>query len=353
MTQAISGPAGREYSIGDVTRLLGVSKKWILQRETSGVLPAPRRTHGGHRTYSTEDLARIREIVGGEEAGGGKSADVVRGRIVLLNQKGGPGKTTIAQNLAYTLGGKGFRCLLVDTDRQGSLTICCGIDIRNEPERGLGHLLMEAARGRETEGLLRDNLCRTYNPNVHLLPTNEKMYDAQLHLQAHPEANFFLTELLRPLYGEYDFIFIDCPPDLGVVTVNALVAADFVILPVDHNLSVFTVQQFQQTLTAVQRRFNNQIRVLGVVLNKFSANTTNGRNVEEVVRNNYGTDLFATRITRTEKVPESQWSGRAFVDEEPKHPVSVQFRALADEVLDRMRRHSLSAPRDAAKGAAK
>ena len=341
MTHTICGPAGREYSIGDVTQLLGVSRKWILQREASGLLPPPRRTPGGHRTYNTEELARIREIATSGE-GTGKSAEVVRGRIALLNQKGGPGKTTLAQNLAYALGSKGFRCLLVDTDRQGSLTLCCGIDIRDEPQRGLGYLLAEAAQGRSTEALLRENLYPTYNANVDLLPTNERMYDAQLQLQSHPEANFFLAELLRPLFLDYDFIFIDCPPDLGVVTVNALIAAEFVVLPVDHNLSVFTVQQFQQTLAAVQRRFNNQVRILGVVLNKFVAHTTNGRNVEEVVRKNYGAELFATRIARTEKVPESQWTGRAFVDYEPKHPVAVQFRALADEVLDRTRRRTIS-----------
>ena len=88
MTHTICGPAGREYSIGDVTRLLGVSKKWILQREANGLLPSPRRTLGGHRTYNPEDLARIREIATSSE-GIGKPADVVRGRIALLNQKGG------------------------------------------------------------------------------------------------------------------------------------------------------------------------------------------------------------------------------------------------------------------------
>jgi chromosome partitioning protein len=279
-----------------------------------------------------------------------KPAEIARGRIALINHKGGPGKTTLAHNLAFTLGNMGLRCLLVDADRQGSLTLCCGVDIRDEPGCGLGYVLLEAAQNRQaSEELLRKNLVQTYNPNVDLLPTNEQMYEAQLRLQVLPDANFLLTRILRPLYDEYDFIFIDCPPDLGLITVGALISTEWVIMPVDYNLSVFTVEQFSQTLIAVRESFNRSLDILGIVLNKFGAHTTNGRNIEETVQAAHGDRLFRTRIARSEKVPESQWLGRAFVDVEPRHPVSLQFRQLADEVLDRIRAMGADAERQEAR----
>jgi chromosome partitioning protein len=335
----------REHSIGDVARLLGVSRSWITKREEMNVLPVPRRTPGGHRTYTTEELHSIREIARSEGVQAleqphqlplAKRPKFVSSRIAVLNQKGGPGKTTIAQNLAFALGKKGFRCLLVDLDRQGSLTFCCGIDIRNEREKGLGHALIHARKGEDSP--FRPILLQTYSPHVDIVPGNEGTYDAQLHFDAQREiAGYWLKRSLDPLSKEYDFTFIDCPPDLGTLTINGLVASDHILLPVDHNLSMLTIEHFEKTFDGVRYTYNNSLDLMGVVMNKYDARTTNSRSMEEDMVDLFGPLLFQTRIAQSSKVPESQKAGRAVVDYDPRCSASVQFADLAEEVLQRTR----------------
>jgi chromosome partitioning protein len=246
--------SGRDFTMNDVVQLLGVTRSWILTREKSGILPDPRRTPGGHRTYSTEDLHAIRKLAIQSglkipEVGPAKqrAVDLIQGRIAVINQKGGVGKTTIAQNLGFALGNRGFRCLLIDADRQANLTQACAFCIEDE-ERGLGYALLAATQGQDAFPIIQESIFRTSNPHVDLLPTNNSyMLDAegQLRTERHfVTAPHFFRKLLKPVATEYDFILVDCPPDLGTLTVNALMLCEGVIIPVDHDLSIRGISSF-------------------------------------------------------------------------------------------------------------
>ncbi|MBW3622755.1 MAG: AAA family ATPase [Armatimonadetes bacterium] len=326
----------REYRIGDVAQALGVTRKWIEKRERDGILPAPRRSPGNHRTYNTEELRFIIEQAKAQglripEEGKQKDAKIPRAKIAVINQKGGPGKTTLTQNLAASLARRGFRCLLVDLDRQGSLTICFGVDIRNEKGRGVGSVLKETASEE-----IRRIVVPTYNPGIDLVPGNEETFEAEIALHQAEVSAFRLREQLNRVADDYDFTLIDCPPDLGKLTMNGLVAADRVLLPVDHNLSYFTIEHFSHTFRDVRRYFNPQVSILGTVMNKFDPRTTNSRNLELQMLDYFNDTLFETRIPHSSKVPESQQVGQAVVDYDSRCSVSVAFQHLTEELLQRV-----------------
>lgn len=341
--------SGREYSMGDVARLLGVSRSWVKNREENGTLPQPRRTPGGHRTYNTQELHQIRDLA---LAAGlrlpespalpsefpERGVHLIRSKIAVLNQKGGPGKTTLAQNLAFALGGKGFRCLLVDLDSQGSLSLSCGFNILDEENQIIGTALRRAVQGEEDPEFLREYVRPTYHPHVDLIPGNEATLEAQMHIEQQRAISVFhLRRCLDPVAEAYDFVFIDCPPNLGTLSITGLVASDYVLVPIDYKLSIYTINHLKQTIRDVQRAYNNKIDILGIVMNKFDARTSNSKRLEELLIKSLPNLLFNARIPQTSKVQDSQDAGQAIVDYEPRHTASHRFNELADEVVERLR----------------
>jgi chromosome partitioning protein len=335
----------REYSISDVLRLLGVSRNWIIKREEAGVLPSPRRTRGGHRTYSTEELHQLRDLAAAEGLSlpglpnGKKKPRPIRTRIAVLNQKGGVGKTTITQNLGLALASKGYKSLLLDLDRQFNLTTCFGVNIKDNLNTGLGYVLQRIALGEDVEGLVQQVVTKTSHPFVDLLPNNMRMFDAESLLRA--DHNLFnslsyLDRAIKTISSEYSFTFIDCPPDLGILTANGIKASDAVLIPVDHDLSLEGLTQLRQTLDQVSLSYG-EIPILGVVINKFDSRTVAGQYIIEKVEKTFPRLAFETKISQTTKIMESHIARTPLMVFEPNHSVAKQFDRLADEVIARVR----------------
>ena len=332
------------YSINDLRHILGVSRTWILNRETA--VPSPERTPGGHRVYSKTALELFRMIAQEEgrhlpiiEAKQAHTEKVGPIRIAVVNQKGGVGKTTLTQNLGIAIASKGYRCLLVDLDRQFNLTTCFGVNIKDDLSRGLGQVLHRMFLGEDGDKLLRQTLSKTEFPNVDLIPNNMRMFEAEGVLRA--DTNLFksltyLDDALFRISQEYDFVFIDCPPDLGILTANGIKAANAVLIPVDHNLSLEGISQLKTTLKQVSQAYG-EIPILGVVINKYDARTNAGQYIIERVEKTFPRLVFKTRIPQTTRIMESHITYKPLLSYDPKHPASRQFGRLADEVIDRVR----------------
>jgi chromosome partitioning protein len=332
--------ADREYSIGDAARLLGVSVAWIKDRETRAVLPEARRTRGGHRTYTTEELYEIRERLSSDpESGLPKRPEPLGARIAILNQKGGVGKTTVSQNLGMAFANLGYRSLLVDVDRQYNLTAGLNVRINDEAPIGLAYALCQATRDEDVAGILRNSVMRTGHPYADLIPTDLRMFDAEQQLLSDPKRVSSIRRLSRimdPLAREYDLTIFDCPPDLGILTLSGILASEGVIVPVDHDFSLTGIRQLQGTIEEAAQ-LQRRVPILGVLINKFDRRTVVSQTVEEKVRRSFGDLLFRTRISQTTRIQESQLAKTPLLCYDPRHPVCRQFEDLAGEVVDRIR----------------
>jgi chromosome partitioning protein len=337
----------REHTISDVAQLLGVTRKWVETRENKGLLPTPRRTPGGHRTYSTDELHNIRELakaqglkIPNEERTVEKSPVLPSGIIAILNQKGGVGKTTITQNLGVALAQKGLRILLVDLDKQYNLSTSFNVNI-GEEERGLGFLFYQITRGEDIAGTVKSHIVETGYGHLHLLPNNLRMFDAEINMLMRPNREQILYRVLAEVIDSYDIVLIDCPPDLGVLTHNAIKTATGVVIPVDGDFSMMGMTQLTRILKEVSGT-GGTVPILGVVVNRFDNRTSIHSYLSEKLEVNFPNLLFETQISNAAAVMESHVEKRPLLSYAPSHRVSRQFTSLADETLNRMRERGVS-----------
>lgn len=247
--------------------------------------------------------------------------------IAVANQKGGTAKTTTVVNLGAALAERGRRVLLVDMDPQGSLAIGWGIsDVYNLP-RTVYHVLMG-------EALLRDILI-SVRLNLDLAPANIYLSAAEFQLFNKHRREDKLKNALQPLREGYDFIVIDCPPSLGLLTVNALSAADQVLIPMSCDFySMVGVTLLLDTIREIQVEVNPRLKVMGILATRYDGRTLHSREVLERTKNEVGNGLrvFDSLIKESVRFKESPIVGQSILEYASNTDGARAYRALAEEV---------------------
>ena len=249
--------------------------------------------------------------------------------IAMANQKGGVGKTTSTINLGAAIAELGRRVLLVDFDPQGALSVGLGVN-PHELDRTVYNLLMER------DVTADDVLLKTNVPGLDLLPSNIDLSAAEVQLVGEVAREQTLGRVLGPVLPDYDYVIIDCQPSLGLLTVNALTAADGVLIPLDCEFFALRgVALLMDTIQKVQERLNPELQLEGILATMYDARTLHGREVLARVVEAFSDRVFHTVINRTVRFPETTVAGEPITTYAPSSTGAKAYRDLAKEVLAR------------------
>ena len=248
--------------------------------------------------------------------------------IAIVNQKGGVAKTTTAINLSAAIAQRGHHTLLVDLDPQGNATSGLGID-RRQIEHCVYDLLINDAP-------LEAVLLHTDYQQLDLIPATIQLAGAEVELVSAISRENRLRQILRPQKERYDYIFIDCPPSLGLLTVNALVAADKLLIPIQCEFYALEgVTKLLDSMKRVKTRLNPTLDIYGVLMTMYDGRTTLSRQVVEEVRSYFGRLVFETLIPRTVKLSEAPSFGQPITLYDPSGKGAQSYMSLAKEVIAR------------------
>jgi chromosome partitioning protein len=249
--------------------------------------------------------------------------------IAMCNQKGGVGKTTTTINLGAALAELGRRVLLVDFDPQGSLSVGLGVNPHT-----LEHSIYDLLLSRDTP--IDDVIDRTGVPNLDILPSNIDLSAAEVQLVSEVAREQTLLRVLEKVKPRYDVILIDCAPSLGLLTINALTAADKVIMPLETEFFALRgIALLTDTIAKVTDRLNPRLEILGILGTMYDPRTLHNREVLERVVQAFGDRVFHTVIRRTVKFPETTVAGEPITTYATNSPGATAYRTLAREVLAR------------------
>ncbi len=268
--------------------------------------------------------------------------------IAVVNQKGGTGKTTTCENLGVGLALEGKRVLLVDTDPQASLTVSLGNPYPDNLSPTLSDMMakiiMEKSIDPE-EGILH------HSEGVDLMPANIELSGLEVSLVNAISRETILRQYLNIVKKNYDFILLDCMPSLGMLTVNALAAADNVLIPVQAAyLPAKGLEQLLETINKVRRQINPKLKIEGILLTMVDSRTNYSKEISNLIRESYGGKLkvYKTDIPRSVRAEEISAEGASIFKHDPKGKVAEAYRILTKEVLnnaEKRRKHQLEGVR--------
>ncbi|NPA90683.1 MAG: ParA family protein [Chloroflexi bacterium] len=246
--------------------------------------------------------------------------------IAVVNQKGGVAKTTTVANLGAALAEKGYPTLLVDLDPQGSLGSAFGVE-PDENAPTVYHLLIGQVKD-------VDQVRVRVREKLDLLPANIHLAAAELELAQQPHREKALKRVLDPLRGTYDFILIDCGPSLGLLTINALVAADEVLVPlVTEYLALRGIGALFETIARVRRRLNPRLRILGILPVMHDRRPLHSRQILEEAKALLGDYILPLTVPRSIRFAEAAVAGMPITEYAPRHPGAQVYRQLAEVII--------------------
>ena len=247
--------------------------------------------------------------------------------IAIANQKGGVGKTTTAVNLSSCLAYKGKKVAIIDVDPQGNTTSGLGIDKKN-----IGKSIYEVLINDES---IEKTLLKTKVDNLYICPSNIQLVGAEVELVSVISRETRMKEAIEGIRKKFDFILIDCPPSLGLLTLNALTAADTILVPIQcEYYALEGLSQLMNTVRLVQKHLNPMLDVEGVVLTMFDARTNLSIQVVEDVKKYFRNKVYRTVIPRNVRLSEAPSYGLPIILYDPKSKGAECYLDLAQEVID-------------------
>ena len=286
----------------------------VVERSVAPAIPVPDEPYRPLKTYS--EKAPVTHVVGQTKI------------IAIINQKGGVGKSTTAINLSAALGEMGKQVLLVDLDPQGNTTSGLGIE-KGQINKCVYNVLLD-------DLALQDVIIPDVCEGVDLVPATINLAGAEVELVSEMARENRLKDAVGSMRGKYDYIFIDCPPSLGLLTVNSLVAADKLIIPIQCEFYALEgVTKLLDSMKRVKSRLNPTLDVYGILLTMYDGRTTLAKQVAAEVRNYFGRQVFDTIIPRTVKLSEAPSYGIPITQYDPNGKGGQAYIALAKEVITR------------------
>ena len=248
--------------------------------------------------------------------------------IVIANQKGGVGKTTTAINLSASLADLGKKILVIDTDPQGNTSSGLGVE-KNEVENTVYELLIG-------ETTIEECIQKEVFENLDIISSNINLAAAEIELTGFEEKEFILKKAVDQVRADYDFIIIDCPPSLNTLTINAMCAADTVLVPIQcEYYALEGLSQLMNTVELVRDRLNPNLEIEGVVFTMYDARTNLSLQVVENVKANLDQKIYKTIIPRNVRLAEAPSHGKPINIYDSKSTGAESYRLLAQEVIDR------------------
>ena len=248
--------------------------------------------------------------------------------IAVANQKGGVGKTTTCINLSSFVAAMGKKTLMVDIDPQGNCTSGIGLNKRDLKQSVYNVLVGDCSA--------RDAIVPTCVKGLDIMPSNIDLAGAEIELIKVPSREKVLRKTLQPLKNKYDYIFIDCPPSLALLTVNALTAADSILIPIQGEFFALEgLSQLMNTIRLAKKHLNPTLEVEGVLLTMYDGRSNLVSSVTAEIIKYFGKSVYTHRIPRNVKLGEAPSYGMPIMQFEPRCTGSIAYKAFAEEFLDR------------------